>query len=60
MTGKITDYEILSGTSDTELIQIVKTEILKGWEPLGGPILVHDQQGEARLLQALIRRSDSH
>lgn len=55
-TGKIVDYTLVNGASDTELMQVVNTMLRQGWEPVGGPVSVQDQTQTGKFIQALIKR----
>jgi len=56
---RVVDYQVLSAASDTELVALVKRFISQGWEPLGGPVLIQDQENVGKLLQAIVTRIDS-
>jgi len=55
MATAVTDYTLVEGDSDTNLIQAVKKQIANGWRPLGSPVSTANQQGQAMLIQAMIR-----
>jgi Domain of unknown function (DUF1737) len=55
MASTVTEYTIVNGATDDELVRIVVAQIHNGWRPIGGPIAAQDQKGQWRLLQALVR-----
>ncbi|MGA2979291.1 MAG: DUF1737 domain-containing protein [Terriglobales bacterium] len=55
MASAITEYTIVNGTTDIELIRVVVAQIRNGWRPIGGPVTAQDQNGQGKLLQALVR-----
>lgn len=55
MPKPLTQYTLLTGKSDDELISAVNNQISQGWRPIGGPIATTNQDGEHILVQAMIR-----
>jgi hypothetical protein len=55
MAATVTDYTLVTGSSDTELIQAVRGRIADGWRPIGSPIATLNQANKSVLIQAMIR-----
>jgi hypothetical protein len=55
METAVTDYTLVAGDSDTNLIDAVKASISKGWRPLGAPFAVVSADGKHLFMQALVR-----
>ena len=55
MVATVTDYAIVNGESNIELVKLVGDMLGKGWQPVGGAVLAVDEKGNPVLMQTLIR-----
>jgi hypothetical protein len=55
MTGTVTDYAIVNGKSNIELVKLVGGMLGKGWQPVGGATFAVDEKNNSVLMQTLIR-----
>lgn len=59
-TKKVTEYKLMSGTTESELEHAVAEAIQHGWQPIGGVSCVHAppthwSQSWDRFTQAMVR-----
>ena len=59
MASKISRYDIVVAHGEVNLIQEVNQHIVKGWHPLGGPVVFIRPDGTQAILQAMVK-SPSH
>ena len=55
MAATVTDYAIVNGESNVELVKLVGEMLGKGWQPVGGATFAVDGKGNPVLMQTLIR-----